>query len=299
MNVMTHGFDLDASLHEQLRGAPATESLRWVEAQLGTCVVDVRALEGGNSSAVHLLTLASFEQVVLRRYVRDWVVSEPWIPGNEALVLSLLNDAPSVPAPRLLAADPDGTATGTPTVVMSALPGRMLWEPVDLDQWLRGLAGVLPAIHAVPVASGMLDWAPYPPDFGPEPPRWTRHPRAWERALQAYAGPRPPASTVFLHRDFHPGNVLWDEGRISGIVDWTSSCAGPPGEDVAHCRLNLAVHHGQGEAERFLAYWLDITGRTDYDPYWDLVDAVSMVSDDPDERLDEFVAAAASRFGVR
>jgi aminoglycoside phosphotransferase (APT) family kinase protein len=110
-----------------------------------------------------------------------------------------------------------------------------------------------------------------------------------------YAGPQPPNDLTFVHRDFHPGNVLWTDGTITGIVDWVASCIDPPEEDVAHCRVNLAQHHGQATADRFLTYWLELTGRRVYHPYWDLTTVVSMVTQQPDPALDEFVAAAAAR----
>ena len=59
---------------------------------------------------------------------------------------------------------------------------------------------------------------------------------------------------MFLHRDFHPGNLLWTDERITGVVDWVSACAGPPEEDIGHCRANLAIRHGQDWADEFLAH---------------------------------------------
>ena len=297
-----YGFGLDDQLHRRLRSRPPESAVAWVESQLGARAVTIRALDGGTSSAVHALSLETPTRtrldVVLRRYVLDWVAEEPWAPGNETTVLALLNaTAPAVPAPHLLAADLDGRTDGTPMVVMSALPGDVVWEPASVETWLRRLAEVLPAIHAVAVTPELSDWAPYPPEPGLVPPPWTKHRWAWERALEAYAGPPPPSDRVFVHRDFHPGNVLWVDGRITGVVDWVSSCVGPPEEDVSHCRVNLAQHHGQTEADRFLACWQDITGRRDYHPYWDLTNVVSMVSEEPDPALDEFVVAAAARLG--
>ncbi len=293
-----YGFGLDTDLRRRLRGDPPADALRWVETQLSVRVIDARALEGGTSSAVHLLSLRTpsglVSDVVLRRYVLDWVADEPEIPGNEALVLRLLAGVDGVPAPRVLAADPDGSATGTPTIVMSALPGAVVWHPTDMEAWLRGLAGMLPPIHAAPVWPELSGWATYPPE-SPMPPPWTKHPRAWELAVELYEAPVPASERVFVHRDFHPGNVLWDGSRVTGIVDWVSSCAGPPEEDVAHCRVNLVQHHGQQVADRFLTQWQEVSGRGDFDPYWDLTNPLSMVSDEPDEAIDEFVAAAASR----
>ena len=296
-----HGYGLDAELHRRLRGPVPDEALRWVELETGDMVVDQRALEGGNASAVHRLTLLSTggaeRRVVLRRYVLDWVLDEPWAPANEALVLGLLNSArSSLPVPELLAAT-DGQDLGAPAVLMSALPGEVVWRPADRESWLRCLAEALPTIHATPVSPQLSGWAPYPPSESGMPPRWTRHRSAWETAIGLFHGDRPAGERVFLHRDYHPGNVLWSDGAITGVVDWVSSCAGPPEEDVAHCRANLAIQLGQECADRFLQIWQDLTGRREYDPYYDLTGVVSFDNDVPEPRLDEFVAAAAAQLG--
>lgn len=52
---------------------------------------------------------------------------------------------------------------------------------------------------------------------------------AWNRALQAPPHEGPP---VWVHGDLD-GNCLVDGGRLSGIVDWGSACAGDPAVDVA------------------------------------------------------------------
>ena len=294
-----YGYRLEAELHRALRGRPPRGVLEWVRQVIGAArVTRIRALPGGMSSAVHLLTLETSsgvrERVVLRRYVLDWLADEPYTPGNEAAVLGSLAMTP-VPAPTLLAADPDGALTGTPAVVMSALPGRVDWDPKDFESWQRRLAESLCEVHSVPLWQGLRPFEPYPPAADLCPPPWTRHQWAWERAIELYERPAPPAKTVFMHRDYHPGNVLWSRQHITGIVDWVSSCAGPPEADVAHCRSNLARHLGQGAADRFLATWQSVAGQRDYHPYWDLTDIVSTVPNEPDEALDEFAASAAAR----
>jgi aminoglycoside phosphotransferase (APT) family kinase protein len=289
---MAYGFDVPGELEQLLRGSVPPQVLSWVERETGSRVLGQRALRGGTSAAMHRLTLEGRDAVVVRRFVLDWIAEEPWAPMNEATVLGLLATAP-VPAPHLVAVDLDGAITGVPAVVMSALRGDVVWDPPDLHPWLSALVELLTAIHAVPVADSMRRWAPYPPEGAP--PAWTRHQWAWEQAVAAYEGEQPASDRVFLHRDFHPGNVLWEANRITGVVDWVSSCAGPPEEDVAHCRVNLARHHGQETADRFLDLWQRASGRTAYSPYWDLVDVVSMGGSPPNDRLDAFVAAAAAR----
>jgi Ser/Thr protein kinase RdoA (MazF antagonist) len=180
---------------------------------------------------------------------------------------------------------------------MSALPGRVVWDPADVEDWLQRLAAAVVSVHAVRPDSSLSEWFPYQPTEDLVPPPWTAHPGAWERALDLYAN-RPPqeARRVFLHRDFHPGNVLWSRHRVSGVVDWVSSCVGPPEVDLAHCRYNLAVNAGSmAAADRFLAIWQSMTGSGDYHPYWDLTTIVSVVPAEPSRALDAFAAAAANR----
>lgn len=295
-----HGYDLEPDLHRALRGTPPADVLAWLCAEVGAAqVVEVQALDGGTSSAVHRVRLQSpggaTRSVILRRYVLDWLDEEPWTPSNEATVLRLLTES-SVPAPHLMAADPDGTCSGTPTIVMSDLPGRVDWHPNDVDSWLQQLAEVLPVMHAVPVVSGLRSFAPYAPEEH-LPPKWSKYPTAWERAIELFQGPQPQVPQVFIHRDYHPGNVLWSHGHISGIVDWTDGCVGGSAADVGHCRANLIRHFGLETADRFLRTWLVAAGTSDYHPYWDLTDVISWTGDPdkPNPVLDEFVAAAAAR----
>lgn len=263
-----------------------------------TRVQRVRALRGGESSAVHLLQLEGAggerTRVVLRRYVLDWITAEPWTPRNETVVLRWLTHS-NVLAPELLAADLNGSVSGTPAIVMTALPGRLDWEPQDFDQWQARLVTALQEIHAVPLSAELQPFAPYPAEHT-IPPRWTRHQWAWELALELYEqGPPGPTASTFIHRDFHPGNVLWTRGQITGVVDWVNGCAGPAEADVAHCRENIARQLGQGAADHFLVTWLSATGVQEFHPYWDLTNILSMVGEQPDRRLDNFAVAAARR----
>jgi aminoglycoside phosphotransferase (APT) family kinase protein len=258
------------------------------------------------SSAVHLLTTldgaGQRRQAVLRRYVRPEVNdSEPDIAAREALALRAAGAA-DVSTPVLLAVDPAGARAGVPAVLMSRLPGRVDWWPSDTGRWLRRLAGVLPAIHAAPLPpAGLIGpFAPCP-QASYQPPPWARYPRAWERAAEISHGPTPAAPEVLVHRDFHPGNVLWRWGKVSGVVDWQAACTGPAVADVAHCRVNLLTF-GTAAAELFTALWQDASGAT-YHPWADVVTIIGFLDDLRDdwgsERLlvEDMLARAVAEFG--
>lgn len=103
---------------------------------------------------------------------------------------------------------------------------------------------------------------------------------------------------MFIQRDFHPGNVLWNRGRVSGVVDWQAASIGPAAVDFGHCRSNL-IGFNRDVAERFTRLWEQATGMT-YHPWIDLVTVVDFLEDLHDgwgsQRLlvEEVLAAAVA-----
>jgi aminoglycoside phosphotransferase (APT) family kinase protein len=301
-----HGFCDDEETRLLLRSRPPRQALAWAAARLGGPVVSARALRGGMSSAVHLLTVrdrgGQRRQAVLRRYVRpETSTGEPGIADREAQALRAA-EAVSVPTPSLLAVDPSGTGAGVPAVLMSRLPGQVDWWPSDMERWLRRLAGLLPAIHAAPLPpAGVL--RPFAPDpqASYRPPGWARYPRVWEQAAEISHALPPRLPAVLLHRDFHPGNVLWQRGTVSGVVDWQAACTGPAVADVAHCRVNL-LGFGTDAAQRFTALWQRAAGDT-YHPWADVVTIIGFLDDlrdDPGsgpDRVEDMLARAVAELG--
>jgi len=277
-----HGFDDDEATRRLLRSRPARAALEWAGAVLGGTVTSARPLRGGTASAVHLLTLSradgAVERVVLRRYVLPELgAEEPGIAAREARALRVVEGL-DLPTPRLLAVDATGARAGVPAVLMSRVAGRVDWWPRNLDLWLERLAGLLPPIHAVPLPPpGVIrPFAPYRQDSY-QPPGWARRPAVWARAVEWFHRPIPEGAGpgVFIHRDFHPGNVLWRRGRVSGVVDWASAGIGPACVDVGHCRGNL-FQYGLEVAERFTASW-QRRGGTRYHPWGDLVTIIGFL----------------------
>lgn len=227
----------------------------------------------------------------------DWLAEEPDTAEREASALKLL-EINAVPAPKLVAVDPTGVEAGAPAVLMTRVPGRIEWAPADLDRYLRRLAEPLPVIHAIEVPPTVTVPRFRPYELGRElgPPPWSRHRQAWQRAVEVYEGPPPVVEHRFIHRDYHPGNVLWSRGRVTGVVDWATTSIGSPEADVAHCRANLVGHFSAEVADRFLKHWQCLSGRTDYHPYWDITVVVTAPGSygSPDDKLDDWIARAVT-----
>ena len=262
-------------------------------AQMRMLAVDV---EGAGGAVMRL---------VLRRYHdAERLASDPWYsPANEASALQLL-EGTTVPAPRLIATDLEGAVFGVPTLLTTRLPGSVVTEPEDLDDYLTQMALVLPTIHAVSAHGRVPEYEPYVRQGELVMPAWSSRPELWEHVFAMVVGPAPPTRECFIHRDFHPWNVLWVDGRLTGIVDWPTAAWGPPGIDLARMRLDL-TELGPDAAERFRRIHAAVTGEaSDRHPFWDLLDAADFTLDaEPPadanaaaswERFESWVASAAA-----
>lgn len=276
--------DLPQDLHRV--GVPGPVR-RWIEAAAGSAVRRVRRLAGASSTAVHGIYLDDGARLVLRRYVwRHYVETEPDAPPREIDVLRFARGH-GLAAPEVVAADPTGAVIGdgVPALLMTFLPGQPVASPD-----VRRLAEVAAAIHDVDPGPLGHHYFPWYEGTASGPPAATTRPELWERAMALWRKAEPAYTPRFIHRDFHPGNVLWQRSRATGVVDWVNGCAGPWGCDIAHCRTNLIDWAGQEAADGFLAAYEAATGRT-YHPYWE----IASVLEHDGEWLDEYGIACEDR----
>jgi aminoglycoside phosphotransferase (APT) family kinase protein len=245
----------------------------------GARVIGSRRLTGGLTSLVTELTIDSSgnrTQYVLRSFepsdeYADWRVRSI---ESEAATLPRL-EGTGIPAPRLIGVmmDPE---VGGPALLMTRLPGAVELMPADRGEWLQQMAATLARIHDLPA-------------FGPPFEVWNdasrlavpadaMHPDIWREAFGVAGQPPPSPSHTFIHRDYQHFNLLWLNGRLTGVVDWPGACVGPPDLDVGHCRLNLTLLFSADAADRFRDCYEIEAGRQ-VDPYWDMHALLSYSAD--------------------
>ena len=251
---------------------PPAELLAWAEQILGSSarVVGWQRLTGGLTSMVHKLTVernGRREECVLRWWVphNEW---EQWVARAVPLETAVLTklEGSDIPAPRVIGSTTD-TALGGPAVLMTRLPGKVHLMPRDRERWLRQTAQMLARIHAL-----ALDGKPFESWLDRRhlsPPPDASRPDVWTEAIAQVSEERAPTRTCFLHRDYQHFNVLWSRERLTGVVDWSEACVGPPEVDVGHCRLNLTVLFSADLADRFRQIYEAESGYT-VDAWWDV-----------------------------
>src|SRR5262245_16368065 len=263
----------------ELRRIPPKATLDWVAEQFGAgaAVTGVRRLHNAWAAAMHAVDVdderGARHEVALRRWARTDLPPDPGVVENEEATLTLLSELATLPVPRFVAADPAGECADVPAVVMTRLRGADDLAPVDLDRYLDALVAALHEIHEVPLPRDTLGaYRPWGLDGDLEPPRWSTRPAVWARAVAIARSAIPAHTAVLCHRDFHPGNVLWHHGEVSGSVDWTHACTGPAAADVAHCRVNLTLLFGREVADEFARRY----GAVEHLAWFDVVDVVGM-----------------------
>jgi aminoglycoside phosphotransferase (APT) family kinase protein len=227
--------------------------------------------------------------LVLRSFVEPFFVKHAQgLLTREAEVLNLLAGT-DVPAARLHGVDGSGMFCDHPSLLMSWLPGSLRLGGEDTGRVVEQLAQEMAGIHGVDV-SGERRPRRYEAWTSAEQvriPAGAARPDVWERAVEVIRRPVPAYRACFLHRDFHPGNVLFSgEGAgltITGVVDWVETSWGPADLDVAHCATSLALLHGvpvgMELADRYTAAGGSLSEKAGDHLYWRMLDALAFAPD--------------------
>ena len=233
----------------------AERALAWAARAVGprAAIKRVRSLAGGTHAMTYLLHTANpGMDVVLRVFPAGDDAA-----GNEAAVLTAL-DGLGGWVPRLVAVDPSGRYAGRPATLITRVPGRPDIAPADPHRAATDLARALARVHATPLDR----WASFRDGMraaidAAEPMRSTAptavHLRTCEHRLV-----RQPS--VLTHYDYWTGNVLWQGGTISGVIDWAGGARAPRGYDVSWCRLDLVLLHDHATADTFLTAYQRAAG---------------------------------------
>ncbi|MYU18019.1 phosphotransferase [Streptomyces sp. SID8361] len=263
-------------------------TLAWVSRHLevGERIVGTEALHGGITAEMRRLTIGTRDggtrDLVLRTFL-DVEHAEDWL-SREVGALTLLRGT-GVSAPGLVAVDTTAAHCEYPSLLMTHLAGRTVLDDEGVETRVPLLARQLVAIHAVRPAERPRGYVALTTADTVVVPKGADA-AAWAAAIDVIREPAPPYEGRFLHRDFQPGNVLFDVespgpagARITGVVDWAGTSWGPADLDVAHCSTNLALLHGPAWGLRFAEAYEEAGGVLAAAPgerlYWWVRDALA------------------------
>jgi len=236
---------------EVLPSAGALEEVRRL-AGSSAVILDVARLEGGQHADTWRVDTdnPAFSVVVRQFPMADSAAC------REQRVLRTLDGLGGL-APVLLGGDLDGQWSEHPTSLISWLDGESDITPSDPETWARELGRALALVHVVPsdrlaglpsVFDGRGSQAALDGPLAPEVrSRWSQIVGSHE---------------VLTHCDYWSGNVVWRDGTLTGIVDWSGAARGPRGFDLGWCRLDLVLLFDERIADAFLAAYEAGIGQT-------------------------------------
>jgi len=256
--------------------------IRWLEqndpqGQL----LSLKTLNGGISSTMTVFETLSDSGTRLRRILRlpskEVLAQNPDAAFIEYRVLKMLGKA-GIATPRPLFFDPDGSCFGQPAIILSYIDGSVNLNPTQPAPYLSQIARQLASIHTTRIDPCLQNFLPKLELKLPHLDSISR--TALEkrfdcsRALDALSANLPPPKLhqdCFLHGDPWPGNILWKNKQLVGVIDWEEPAWGDPLSDLAICRLEFDWLFGKDAAEHFTEqYFTHNPINKKHLPLWDL-----------------------------
>lgn len=207
-------------------------------------------MQGGAAADVWRFRLAGApagldRPLVLRRLPRGYGAARV---VKERMVQNALASQ-GYPAPRVHLTCADPSILGGAFLVLDLLPGgHLLRARAGAPEMLGKAHAALHGLDAAPVARALGRRSAKPSasrTVQGSPALRTmaiRHPRL-RSVVDWLAASRPaePESLAVCHGDFHPLNVLVEDGRVTGVLDWSNCTVEDPAADVACTMLLIAV----------------------------------------------------------
>ena len=226
----------------------------------------IHELAGSYSNHTHLIEAETVEKTIKRFVLRRYAGNgdeRAKKARREYETLKLLR-AHQVPVPNPLYIDEEGLVLYSPGIVTEFVNGHLIEAQPESKEWANrvGLAAkMLAQIHATPYPEtakeflwdGNID-AVWFLESGEVPPYMKEHPDGilvWNAVHELFPHIDPIVPRL-AHLDYWSGNMLWNQGEISAVVDWEDSGYGDPGVDVAYCRMELFLEGMDDAADEFL-----------------------------------------------
>jgi aminoglycoside phosphotransferase (APT) family kinase protein len=265
-------------------------------------IVSVRALHDDQGPWRLSVDVGGRTEHMVLRSLTPRIDAELIATGAAALEVA---QSHGLPAPRLLAKDVDGSATGASATLETFIAGSTTWPRALPVSRLRAAGAALAQVHAIPLAPRPdlpLRTRPIAVDDFARDRRqgdMATSPllRMADERIQAMG--QPHGTTVFVHGDVWPGNMTWIGDTSCTLIDWKTAGAGHPGVDIGELRKQIAITYGLNAIVGIVDGWEQATGKSATNvAYWDAVAALNTPTDlgpVTTKKRDAFLRAALAR----
>ena len=245
----------------------------------GSNLNKAKVLGGGTSANVTLLILQNAQgqeiRIVNRLHGPKDRKDNPTVATTEFKVLKILYEAGlNVPPP--ISIDQTNCFLGAPSVTVGFLEGVVNLKPLNPKDYVKKIGIELAKLHSVDLISPRISFLRNLKNhcnsiFGPKYLGRTNHILDFLKPYWPSAVRNP---SVILHGDFWPGNLLWMNENIVGIIDWEDTLWGDPILDLANARFEIYFLLGKKLMDFFTKKYLEYNPIDIlFLPWWDLYTA--------------------------
>jgi aminoglycoside phosphotransferase (APT) family kinase protein len=227
---------------------------RWLQASVDRFrgPFEIEKFTWGQSNPTYRIRAASGEYVLRRKPFGPLLPSAHAV-DREYRLISALHPL-GFPVPRPYALCTDAEVIGAIFYVMELAKGRAFtdgalpgFEPLVRCRIYEQLVDTLADLHNVdPEAAGLGDFGKPGNYFERQVARWTRQYRdsqtddlpEMERLIAYLPASLPHQSrTSIVHGDYRIDNVLFDEGKLTAVLDWELATLGDPLADFSYLAM--------------------------------------------------------------
>lgn len=253
----------------------------------GSTLLRTWPLQGGISAEMTAFELqrpdGQTRKLILRRPSEPVLRLNPRAAEDEFKVLQLITSL-GLAAPTPYYLDQSGTIFSTPYLIMEYIDGRPEFPSSPAADFTIQLAKSLATIHSA--NHWRLDTS-FLPKSANECVEISRDglsnvdlsldDQRIHHVLEEISPMLQRNVPVLLHGDYWPGNILWRDDMLVGVVDWEDAQLGDPLIDLAISRLDILWIFGTDALHSFTNYYQSLMNIDFINlPYWDLCAALRL-----------------------
>jgi aminoglycoside phosphotransferase (APT) family kinase protein len=210
----------------------------------------------GQSNPTYRISAASGDYVLRRKPFGPLLPSAHAVDREYRLISALHPLGFPVPRPFVLCSNPE--VIGAIFYVMELAKGRAYtngalpdFDPRKRRSMYNQLVATLADLHNIdPVAAGLGDFGKSGNYFERQVARWTRQYRdsqtdelpEMERLIDYLPASLPEQSRVaIVHGDYRIDNVLFDDSRLTAVLDWELATLGDPLADFSYLAMQWVM----------------------------------------------------------
>lgn len=257
----------------------------------GRKLTGIRQLSGGHSNSTYVLD--GLDEI-LRLPPEGAALLESGysVIEQQAIIRELGTSRLRHRVPVITFVDATGTILGTPFFTMSRLPGKP-WADWKMPEWVAGrppeffsaicreAVDCIAELHALPPLDALGEVR----SNATEIRRWRDsidgidRARAFDEACELLIANAPPVENPApVHNDPKLANMLFEDSRITALLDWELSFNGDPGWDISYLAMPFSapirairdseVPEGLWTDEMLYERWSQKTGRSIARRHW-------------------------------